>query len=607
MSTLVYTESARKSQILRRSLGDDITVREVPLPIYKLGKSIEIDQYGRVKLEAYAKHIAEVRQLASRYTLVIVVLPPVPFWYDIAWSLRRAMSGLSCTVRFYFPADLISGFTCDAQEVPEKTMGSFTYAVDVIATNLVKGICSELALPAARASRHLYRRSVLTALAALSEDYLRLGSEHSAAFKLTVQGFKLPVRVATSLDVFTHTSVDVACVEETQSEWRTKSAPLLLTTKTLIPAIVSTLPHIQAQLIVPALEALYCFGCMSYFDTDAIVPDSVHEWATSYLLESADVSVDYVSTEPNLASGVYATGVEPPDHQQVHVLEILALVQRRTCLAYCLDTRVEMHTESFVATSCFGVAPFTVDHSTPDYHDWWVLSDSPDAGCFPPMEVPTTVTGDVAYAATHTMSLADLVSDLILRGLSGREALSAIHYVTAIGYVGCSTSNQPAYYILPSGFYAYAALNEACPELLRGQFNVLASSVDQIADPDTWLASLTDLVAQLRTSAHETQVDLSALIPSSNDGINLDLTTTVFKRGEETYASVLHQGRIVPVTLGSVVQFHCPVCGSPSGEVVLGVDFTTHVRCVSPACSSTSLTPLTLLPTLPLPEEEHGT
>lgn len=593
MTTLVYTDSTKKSQRLRDVLGGDIAVREIPLPLYRI-KEVVVGDNGFPRMESVPKKIADVRDQASRYPLVLVILPPVAFWHDVAWSLHKALAGLSCTVRYYFPHDLVSGFDSDALELPPPSLSSLTYAFDTLYSKTARLVFESFSsLPVIVAAKHLLRRTSLTALSVFGADYLSKASS-KASFDLVVPNLRSPFVVSSTTDIPDSCEVHLTAGAPTE-DWHDFDAPLLLSRDTLVPTLLLRLPSLSADRVITSLEALYDSACISYFDIDSPVPDAVHTWATETLLNDLDVSVDHISTSPNLSAGVYATGAACPHGTSPDALDIYAIIRQRTLLAYCTRTSVQIYVDSIQFEHLGSCSSTEVRHSSPDYHDWWHISDYEEAAAFPPVEIPATFDADLLYRSICRLSLHEYVTAATGLGLSSREALSALHYLSVNRVIGYDVRSR-SYYLVPAGYVIYRALLHAAPSLMSSDLNTLAVSYD--CSPASWLERASSVFAQVLIQAESACFDIRDITPSTDVGIVLDPITMLFAQGDDRFAAVLHDGVLVPVNLGAQVQYACPACGNSVGQIVLDPGFSARVACTAPSC--TESTPLTLVPSITL-------
>lgn len=597
MPTLILTDSPRKGESLRRSFGDDITVREIPLPLFKLPKGlISLTDTGYPKLDAVTKHIGELRKLASRFDLVLVVLPPVPFWYEIGWSLRRSLAGLSAQVLFYYPADLAYGLDADALDAPPRSTSSFVYACDSLIEQGVLSVLQskESIVPVQSITRPMSRRSVLCCLAYLSRMYETSGFTSKAAFQSSCNlgQTDLVFSERETADVPTEATVDSVVYNDPIPFYAAPDE--LLTSETLVRDILyrTSVPALE---ISKALDLLYSLGCISYYETDSVVPDAVHTWAMSTLLDTYGVSPDYLGIGPT-CPGVYATGLPLSSGAYPVVADVLSYITQRTLQSYCLPITITKQQAIVTARTEDVVHAIPVEVYSSTNSDWWLVGDSLGAVQLPPRDlhvVPLTTT----YKPHFTLPVTQLHRELQSLGLSSRDILTGLYYLdtTGLGYVsGGQVSLSSA------GYYIYAFLSRAFPKLFVPELFSLSSVMHKAATVD--FASAVEMLTEILTDP--VTVCVQDILPSLGSGINIDPRMAAFHSETETFGMALYEGSLIPLNTGILVEYLCP-CGSTSATTLLGTAFSTQVKCSNPDCLEQP-SPISLLPTPKKLEDTNG-
>lgn len=597
MPTLILTDSPRKGESLRRAFGDDITVREIPLPLFKLPRGlITITDTGYPKLDAVTKHIGELRKLASRFDLVLVVLPPVPFWYEIGWSLRRALAGLSTQVLFYYPADLAFGLDCLALDAPPRSTSSFVYACDSL---IEQGVLSLLqskdtVVPVQSVTRPMARRSVLCCLAYLARMYETQGFNSKAFFQSVCNLGQTDLVFDTSL------TADVARVAHVDSVVHKEPIPFFVapdelpTTATLVRDLIRR-TSVPAVAISKALDLLYCFGCISYYETDSVVPDDVHTWATTALLDTYGVNPELLGVGPT-SPGVYATGISLSAGSYPEASAVLEYITQRTLQAYCQPITVSQ--QQAVVTVVSGetrhAIPVEVYSSTAA--DWWLIGDSLGAVQLPSVDL-ADIELHVQYKPHFTVSVDSLVSSLQSLGVSSRDILTGLYYIntTGLGYV---TDRDVS--ISSVGYYLYAFLSRAFPSLFVPELFSLGSALHEASTES--FASAIEMLTGILTDP--VSVCVQDILPSLASGINIDPIMAAFHSDTETFGTALHEGSLIPLNTGVSIEYLCP-CGCTSATTLLGTAFSTLAKCDNPDCTENP-TPISLLPTPKNLEDTDG-
>jgi hypothetical protein len=593
MATLVLTDSPRSSPVLRRAFGDDITVREIPIPLYKLkSREVLITANGHPKLEPVTKHIAELRKLASRFSTVLVVAPPVPYWYSVGWSIKKALAGLSIDLLFYFPGDLVNCLDVDPLVDPPSSMSLLSYACD----HLVEGGLSDL-VSSSVSSRSMTRRAPMCLLAVVSRLYEnRVQLDEARGTNCSAER-KVVLTLGERHSVLRETSearsvpTDSISVRETGEYGITLMPPPNLSAPRLVQDILRDLPSTDPASIGRCLDTLYSAGCISHYESDRDVPDSVHEWSAAYLLQSG-VSADLLTGGPS-GPCVYVTGSELPPGQSSETTAIYAYLLRRHLLAYCAPTQATeiTHCINLTLDGVLTEHPASALVFAPD--SWGALSDDARAlvGA-----VNASVDISVRYSAHFYVKPDTLYSTALSLGLGAREITAALYYTLRSGVLlwdpvfGIALTTQ--------GFFLYSVVSRSSAAFsTSGMFSLaqraLAASVSDVP------VLLEEADALFRDA---TIADMCDVIPATESGINIDPASLVFTTDSASYGSALHAGKIVPIQVPAVIEYLCPECGGTSACVTLGVRFTTASKCSTPSCTAPHQ-PLSLLPTLHNSEE----
>lgn len=587
MGVLVLTDNPRNGTVLKCSLGEDIIVRDVPLPLYTLTRAeISLTTTGYPKLSAVSKHIAELRKLASRYDTVFVVFPPVPFWHDVAWSVKKALSGIPLQLFFFFPSDLVYGLDVDPLLEPPSSCNSILYACDYLIESDVQSLMRTYFM----CPKPMYRRFVLCVLGVLARLYEQVSSGVTPHFSVSL---KNTFSDKDLIECSSVPSIDSAIIESraVQRSLITVSPPDVLNSANIVADIIQD-TKVPILNVGKSLDILYSLGCLSCYEVDSLVPSAVHTWAVSTLVDIYDIDVNNITLGPCTAC-VYVTGKELPSGCSDSVIQIYAYLVRRTLQSYCSSLQKERITTDLILSMCDKSVALSISTIDGAPGDWWMLSDTDEALNIrvPPNWENLPV--QVKYCPHFTISYSDIFKALSSYDIPSREILTALYYLDKCGaiFVDRDISLSVFGYL----YYSLISQSSLCfdKSLDLLSLHILVKSCTDVSV----------LLAQVSVIFHDVlPIELSALIPSSSSGIDIDPITMCLHSESGTFGMALYAGQVVPIKTGVLVDFLCPVCGSKKALTVLSVNFSTVCKCVK--CSF--MQPISLLPILSS-EENNAT
>jgi len=584
MGVLVLTDNPRNGAVLRCAFGEDITVRDVPLPLYTLTRTdIALNASGYPKLSAVAKHVAELRKLATRYDTVFVVFPPVSFWYDVAWGVKKALIGIPLQIFFFFPSDLVYGLDVEPLLEPPSSNNSILYACDHLIEHDLQALLSTYYF---MCPKPMYRRSVLCVLGVLARMYEQVSTDSTAHFSVYLKNTPGILKL---LDLASFSYVDSALIESKQTsciDTVVYPAPVLQS-RTVVSDILKDL-DLPILVVGKSLDILYSCGCLSCYETDSIVPSDVHTWAVSTLVSEYSVDPSNITLGP-VCPCVYVTGKELPSGCTAYVTQIYDYLVRRTLQAYCGSIQEKLICNNLVLSIQDQQIPLAISTVDGTPGDWWALSDAEEAVNLRILPTWTTLPVTVKYCPHFTVSFASIFNALFDYGMPSREILTALYYLDKCGAV--YVDNQISLSVFGYLYYSLISQSSLCFDKSLDLLS-LHTMVDSCVD-------VSALLAQVSAIFHDVlPVELASLLPSSSSGIDIDTTTMCLHSESDTFGVALYSGQVVPIKTGALVDFLCPSCGHTKALTVLSANFSTVCKCVK--CSF--MQPISLLPILSLEE-----
>lgn len=589
MGVLVLTDNPRNRAALCSALGEDITVRDIPLPLYRLGAGIvTMSAAGYPKLSPVSKHIAELRKLAARYTVVFIVLPPVPFWYDIAWSVKKALVGIPLQILYFFPSDLAYGLDVDPLLEPPATRNSLLYACDTVLERdlSILGNAYLLSVP-----KPLYRRSVVCVLGVLARCYESVSAEASVNFQVSALGFKPEPCLLNSESPLAISSVTVSSLSSKIANEIVNPAHLLKS-DSIISEIINDM-SICILDISKALDALYAYGCLSCYDIDAPVPDGVHTWAAGKLLSTYDLSINLIGNGPSEPC-IYVTGKDLPTGQSDVIVALYAYLTRRTLQYYCNAVLKDVEITSVSVEIEGATKTFDVTSMDASVDDWLLISDAPSILTKrAPSSVGDLVPVSIKYMPHFEERFDTIFTYLHSFGIPAREVLTALYYMDKCGlaFVNNTISLSTFGYL----YYSLLSKSSMCFDKSLDLFSVHVL-VNSSLDTEEILSRVSAIFQGAIPA------DLTDLFPGTSSGINIDLTTMLLRSDTDTYGVALCDRKLMPIKLGVLVNYLCPICGANKAITVLGSTFSTVYQCANPKCSS--LQPISLVPNVSMEEND---